>query len=141
LNRVLVLLMVLLWSCFCSEFFGAEDVARKWHSPRRAEVTIAACSGGQAGERRKAGQPEAVARRPGVAAARASKGNGSVACTTSSLLLLLLLVVALDPRQHQAGQLLTAAAAQVQPIRGSSPTCSGSRAKARPGPGRQQLLS
>jgi len=140
LNRVLVLLMVLLWSCFCSEFFGAEDVARKWHSPRRAEVTIAACSGGQAGERRKAGQPEAVARRPGVAAARASKGSCSVACTTSSLLLLLLLV-ALGPRQHQAGQLLTAAAAQVQPIRGSSPTCSGSRAKARPGPGRQQLLS
>jgi len=72
---------------FVLSFFGVEDVARKFHSPRRGEVSVAACGGGA---RRKAGQPEAVARRPGVAAARASKGSGPVACTTSRLLLVAL---------------------------------------------------
>jgi len=73
--------MVLLWSCFCSEFFGAEDVARKWHSPRRAEVTIAACSGGQAGERRRSTQGRA-ARGGGAAPWRCcgSRQQGQLFC-------------------------------------------------------------
>ena len=58
--------------------------------PRSSSQRAATARRASGGARRKAGQPEAVARRPGVAAARASKGSGPVACTTSRLLLVAL---------------------------------------------------